>query len=193
MKAPNFVTSVIENGYNLPFISECPSFYAKNNASSMRNYDFVTETIEELLKSECIMETDTMPYCCNPLSVSETHKLRLVLDLRHVNKYLEQYKFRYENLETVRNVFEKGYFFGCFDLKNGYYHISINNEHQKYLGFSWLYKTGQTKYYVYVVVAFGLSPACYLFTKMVRPLVKKWRGGRYPMLCVFGRWYLRFP
>ena len=176
LKASKFVMSVIENGYRLPFTSECPTFFAENNASSLRNYNFVTQTIEDLLRSKCIVETGEMPHCCNPLTVSETHKKRLVLDLRHVNKYLEQFNFRYENLNTVRNIFEKGFFFGCFDLKNGYFHISINSEYQQYLGFSWLYEDGERKYYVFVVVAFGLSPASYLFTKMVRPLVKKWRG-----------------
>ena len=48
-----------------------------------------------------------------------------------------------------------------------------------YLGFSWTYKSGVTCYYVFVVVAFGLSTACYLFTKVMRPLVKKWRGSGF--------------
>ena len=65
LQASQFVIAVIIYGYSLPFIKHCPSFYAKNNASSLRNYKFVTEAIEELLATNCIMETDSMPYCCN--------------------------------------------------------------------------------------------------------------------------------
>ena len=117
-----------------------------------------------------------MPYCCNPLTVAESSKLRLVLDLRHVNKYLEKQPFKYENLGTVKKIFEKDYYFCCFDLKSGYHHISVNSKCWKYLGFSWTYESGCTLYFVFVVAPFGLSTASYLFTKMVRPLVKKWRG-----------------
>ena len=58
-----------------------------------------------------------------------------------------------------------------FDLKSGYHHVDIAQKHWKYLGFSW-----QTKYFVFTVLPFGLSSACYLFTKLVRPLVKYWRA-----------------
>ena len=48
-------------------------------------------------------------------------------------------------------------------------------EQQKYLGFQW--DTGTTiNYYVFNVLPFGLSTACYLFTKVMRPLVRLWRG-----------------
>ena len=176
LQASQFVMAVIIHGYSLPFIQHCPSFYAKNNASSRRNYDFVTEAIEDLLATNCIVEMETRPHCCNPLTVSEGEKLRLVLDLRHVNKYLETRSFRYENIDTVRKMFRQGYYFCVFDLKSGYHHISVNPQHYKYLGFSWTYKSGIIRYFVFVVVPFGLATASYLFTKLVRPLVKKWRG-----------------
>ena len=176
LNSSDFVNAVIQNGYSLPFVKECPSFQAKNNASSLRNYEFVTEAIEDLLKTKCIIQTDTIPHCCNPLTVSEGQKLRLVLDLRHVNNCLQEFKFRYENLNTVKKIFESGYYFCCFDLKSGYHHIKIKPEDWQYLGFSWTYRTGVTLYFVFVVCPFGLSTACYLFTKIMRPLVKKWRG-----------------
>ena len=68
---------------------------------------------------------------------------------------------------------------GCyaikFDLKSGYHHLGIFPEHQTYLGFSWP-KNGINSYYTFSVLPFGLSTACYIFTKTLRPLVKKWRS-----------------
>lgn len=61
-----------------------------------------------------------------------------------------------------------------FDLKSGYHHVDIHRQHWEYLGFSW----GQgpnTGYYVFCVLPFGLSTACYVFTKLMRLLVKYWR------------------
>ena len=117
-----------------------------------------------------------MPYCCNPLTVSEGNKLRLVLDLRHVNLFTLENKFKYEGIDIVRKLFEQGYYFCTFDLKSGYHHVSIHPDHHKYLGFSWVYKSGITRYFLFTVLPFGLNTASYLFTKLLRPLVKRWRG-----------------
>ena len=62
-----------------------------------------------------------------------------------------------------------------FDLHSAYHHVDIFKSHTDYLGFSWCY--GNTvKYFKFLVLPFGLSSACYIFTKLTRPLVKKWRG-----------------
>ena len=147
--------SMIKHGYHLPFKRKPSPFIAKNNASSLRHKDFVEDSIKELLVNRCIEQVDTASYCCNPLTVAEGEKLRLVLDLRHVNECLEVEKFKYENLKTVAHLFEEGYYFGTFDLNQSY---------------------GTTKYFQFWVLPFGLASACYAFTKLIRPLVKKWRG-----------------
>ena len=186
LQASSFVTAIISHGYSLPFENPCPPFLAKNNASSLRNYDFVTEAIETLLATKCIIQVRDIPYCCNPLTVYESEKLSLVLDLRHVNQYLERFSFRYENISTVQKIFEPGYFFSTFDLKSGYHHISIHPAHWKYLGFSWTYNSGTTLYFNFIVLPFGLSSACYAFTKVMRPLVKKVEEGRHTLRPVLG-------
>ena len=45
----------------------------------------------------------------NPLTVAEGKKLRLVIDLREVNKYLVKPKFRYEDLRSLSEIFEQGF------------------------------------------------------------------------------------
>ena len=62
-----------------------------------------------------------------------------------------------------------------FDLKAGYHHVDIHEEYWQYLGFAWD-NEGAPKYYVFVVLPFGLATVCYLFTKLLRPLTKYWRG-----------------
>ena len=166
LKASKFVSNIIDNGYRLPFTEPCPPFAAKNNASSRGHPEFVSEAIQTLLASNCIEEVDDIPYCCNPLTVAGSKKLRLVLDLRHVNKFLQDYKFRYENLKTLEKIFEREFHFANFDLKSGYHHISINEADRKYLGFAWEID-GKIRYFIFRVLPFGLLPASYVFTKMV--------------------------
>ena len=60
-------------------------------------------------------------------------------------------------------------------MHSAYHHVDIFKSHTDYLGFSWCY--GNTVNYLkFLVLPFGLSSACYIFTKLTRPLVKKWRG-----------------
>ena len=54
-----------------------------------------------------------------------------------------------------------------FDLKSGYHHLDVFPPHQAYLGFSWIID-GELKY-------FGLTSSPYIFTELLRPLVKFWR------------------
>lgn len=170
-----FVLSMIKHGYRLPFNLQPPSFAAKNNASSLKHKEFVAHSIKQLLKDGCIEEVSNVPYCCNPLTVAEGNKLRLVLDLRHVNDYLTFPKFKYEDLKIVSQHLETDYYFSTFDLKHGYHHIPIHEHDRKYLGFSWTFPDNTVKYYQFLVLPFGLASACYAFTKLTRPLLTKWR------------------
>ena len=63
-----------------------------------------------------------------------------------------------------------------FDLKSGYHHIDIAQEHQTFLGFSWRAPDSFNEvFYVFTVLPFGLSSAPYVFTKVSKPLKKYWR------------------
>ena len=106
----------------------------------------------------------------------QSKKIRLVLDLRHINSFIKQNKFRYENLSTLSEILSEGDYFTAFDLSSGYHHIEIHPEHRKFLGFEWAFEDGSTKYFHFCVLPFGLSLVCYVFTKVLRPFTKRWRG-----------------
>ena len=72
-------------------------------------------------------------------------------------------------------MFQKDDFLFKFDLKSGYHHVDIYEPHQKYLGFAWETE-GKVSYFVFAVMPFGLSSACYTFTKLLRLLIKYWQG-----------------
>ena len=128
-------------------------------------------------KNRCAARVTEKPYICSPLSVvsNSTGKLHLVLNLRYLNQFLHGISFKYEDLRVAALMFEQDEFLFKFDLKSGYHHIDIHADHHKYLGFRWD-SNGNVNYYVFTDLPFGLSTACYLFTKIMRPLVRHWRG-----------------
>ena len=112
------------------------------------------------------------PQVCSPLSVVTTSKgkKRLVLNLRYLSQFLQKDSFICEDLHTVTLLFGKGDHLVTFDLKAGYHHVDRHEKHWTYLGFEW-YVGPKLPDYVFTVLPFGLASACYIFTKLLRPLV----------------------
>ena len=52
--------------------------------------------------------------------------------------------------------------------------MDIYPPHQTYLGFAWT-ENEVTKYFCFTVLPFGLTSSPFIFTKLLRPLVKYWR------------------
>ena len=69
-----------------------------------------------------------------------------------------------------------------FQNWSGYHHIDIYNDHQEILGVAWPF-CGKLRFFSFKVLFFGLSSACFCFTKLLRPLFKRWRS---MSRCCFG-------
>ena len=113
----DFILDVIKEGYKIPFICTPPTKHYSNNASALREADFVDQAIAEFLAHNRVEELSSPPVILNPLTVSvqSSGKKRLILDLRLINLQ----KFKWEGLHTIRDVFSKQYFVFSFDLKLG--------------------------------------------------------------------------
>ena len=112
-------------------------------------------------------------HVCSPLLVvkNATGKRRLVIDLRVVNQCLPKRKFKYEGLNLVPDLCNKDDYFVTFDLKSGYHHVDIQED-------CWVFRGSirGSEDFSCSVCYLGLSTACYVFTKLLRPLVKRWRS-----------------
>ena len=150
LDAPQFTLDTISHGYRIPFASYPAPCFLSNNLSALRHPDFVVHAISELLDNGCITEHSEPPFCVNPLTVAEGKKLRLVIDLRHVNCHLVRFKFKYEDLRSLSQVLQEGHWFFTWDLKSGYHHVDISPVHQKKLGFAWPFN-GVLRYFTFAV------------------------------------------
>ena len=174
----SYILTVITGGYGIPFKKLPLSVELKNNRSALNAPEFVKGEIDKLSKLGCISEVKRGDaYVINPLTVAENRsgKQRMVLDCRHINPFLHKFKCKFEDSTVARQMFSAHDFLFKFDLKSAYHHIMIFEPHRKYLGFKW-HDGNVERYYVFNVLPFGLSTAGYIFTKVMREVVKHWRS-----------------
>ena len=172
-----FLLDMIAYGYKIPFLETPPPSHFRNNQSAIKNANFVKTELLGLLGKGYVEKLTGQPRVVNPLSVATNSrgKSRLILDLRHVNLHLYKFSVKYESFDSLKTFVQQDGYMVKFDLKSGYHHIGIFEEHQTYLGFAWDMGNG-LEYYKFRVLPFGLSSACSIFTKFLKPLIGKWRN-----------------
>lgn len=147
-----------------------------DNKSTRDNSQFPTYEIQKLLQRKCISEV--FSHVVNPLTVATNKgKRRLVLDARHINPQLFKFRYKYEDASTSRVMFNKGNFCSSYDIKSAYHHIEMFDTDTTYLGFQW-----KNKYHVFSVLPFGLDTSGFLFSKVMREIVKHWRNQGLKMI-----------
>ena len=158
LEAPQHIIDCIKEGYKLPLLSLPEPFKRHNHKSALQDKEFVTQAISDLIHNRCVAKVEDAPLVCSPLSVvvNDSGKKRLVIDLKHVNKYLFKSSFKYEDIRTAMLLFQKEDYLFSFDLKSGYHHVDIHRQHQKYLGFAWDMGEGP-RFYIFKVLPFGLA------------------------------------
>ena len=101
-----------------------------NRTSCHIHKQFVSEQIEELLKVGSLVEWtgSQPPIVINGMGVVKNRKgkLRLVLDCRYVNMFVEYEHFTYETLADVTEYLHQGDWFVLTDAKSGYHHIRMH-------------------------------------------------------------------
>ena len=169
------VLNWIANGFNLEFKNKYqpPSFEARNHQSAFDYSDFVDKNILDLLSAQSISiyPGPRRPHIVCPFGVIEQKdKLRMIYDARYINQFLDFPKFKYEDLSYLDQFIEPNDYQWTTDFTKGYHHVDIHPDSYTFLGFEW-----RGTYYVWQSLPFGLAPACWVFTKITRELLGKWR------------------
>ncbi len=171
------ILQVIREGYNIPLVATPPPINLPNNKSAKQRKEFVTKEVSVLLSKGLVLRSREKLHCINPLTVADNgSKLRLVLDLSVFNMYVQKAVFRMEDIRTLLPFLKKEGFLIKFDLKSGYHHVLMRPNNYTFLGFQW-----EGQYYVFTVLCFGLTSGPYIFTKLLRPLIKRWRAMGIPV------------
>ena len=116
------------------------------------------------------------------MAVQSSGKLRLILDLSLLNTMVVKKSFKYEDLRTVLQIFDKGIYAFTFDLKSAYNRIDVCYDHMKYLSFKWSFGSGKFRDFAFQFLPFRLSSAPSIFSKVMRQLLKHQRSKGYSVL-----------
>lgn len=101
-------------------------------------------------------------------------KMRFILNLKQLNKFIDTSHFKIEDLRTTLKLMSRNCYMATIDIKDAYHFIKIHPESRKFLRFEW-----KNKLYECNVLPFGLSTAPYVFTKITKPIVKLLRSGGF--------------
>ena len=99
-----------------------------------------------------------------------------------MNHYIYKDRIKFDDWKIMEQFVHKGDFFFKFDIKPGYHHVDIWEEHQKYLGFSWNL-WGHDRYFLFTVLPFGITSCPFIFTNVMRVLIKHWRERGIQISC----------
>ena len=88
---------------------------------------------------------------------------RVILNLKSLNEYIENYHFKMDSLGTAINLMNRNCYFGSIDLKDAFFSISVRESDRKYLRFTW-----NGELYQFTCLAQGLSTCPRVFTKIMK-------------------------
>ena len=167
-----WVTLVIKRGYRLQLDRTPPETGTRRTALRPGDGQSVMlEEVESLCAKSAVVpvppdQRGTGYYSTYFVVPKKDGGLRPILNLKRFNQYLVKRKFKMESLSSIISVVTPGVWLASIDLKDAYLHVPIAQENHKYMRFS---MNGQ--HLQFVVAAFGLSLAPFLFTRIVKVLL----------------------
>jgi hypothetical protein len=177
----SYELSWVEHGFPRVWKDQpAPPKVSPNHGGAAEHEAFVDSAVADLLASGAARPCKRGDLVVvNPLNVITkpgSTKLRLILDLRHVNDHLVVPEFKYEGLKLIPQLLEPGDRMFSIDLASGYHHVEMHPGAHPYLGFKW-----REQYYAFAVLPFGLASACWAFTKVMRVVVTDIRSKGLPV------------
>lgn len=173
--ASRWVRSVISTGYRIKFETLPEPYQMKEIPIPAHLGDWVESEIVRSKEVGAWVEVAHKPrFCARAFVVthSRTGKPRVVIDFSYLNKFISVDSFRYEVLGSLKwGTFQLDDWFLSFDLESGYMHVGMHVDSVEYLGFQFA-----GRYFYCTALPFGLSASPYVFSRVMRAVVARWRS-----------------
>ena len=168
--------TVLRDGYRVPFLdsppllSRTPVSFPTYQAGSPRAQALQQEIEGMLAKGALEIARDPRPGFYSRLFLVEKASggWRPVIDLSHLNEFVQLTPFKMETVASVLLSVREGDFLASLDLKGAYFQIPILRSSRKLLRF-----TLEGTVYQFQALCFGLSTAPQVFTR-VFAVVSAW-------------------
>ena len=170
------MVTVLRDGYRVPFrdspppLSRTPVSFPTYWTGSPRAQALWQEIDGMLAKGASEIARDPGPGFYSRLFLVEKASggWRPVIDLLHLNKFVQLTPFKMETVASVLLSVREGDFLASLDLKDAYFQIPIHRSSRKLLRF-----TSEGTVYQFQALCFGLSTAPQVFTR-VFAVVSAW-------------------
>ena len=168
----NWPLSVIEKGYQLQFASTPQPWRQYKLKLSEEDQRAVNTAVDQFLTAGIIEKSSDQQsgYLSNFFTIQEETKRRPILDCQKLNKFLQVQHFKMEGVPALRDIVEENDYMCKLDLKDAYVVVPIHEASKKYLTFQ-----NNGIVYNYKSLAFGLSIAPRVFSKLMRYAVEPLR------------------
>ena len=178
--AETWVVTVLRDGYRVPFkdspppLARTPVSFPTYRAGSPRAHALRQEVEAMLAKGALEIARDPGPGFYSRLFLVEkaTGGWRPVIDLSHLNDFVQLTPFKMETVALVLLSVREGDFLASVDLKDAYFQIPIHGSSRKLLRFM-----SEGTVYQFKALCFGLSTAPQVFTR-VFAAVSAWAHSR---------------
>lgn len=163
------------SGYEIPFsipINQTSPPIEKSYSQKEKLLFY--EAIDNLLSIGAVSKCEPIEgqFLSNVFLVPKPNgKYRFILNLKNLNQFINTDHFKMEDLRTVLKLITKDCFMTKIDLKDAYYLIKVHENSKKYLRFKF-----DNNLFEFNVLPFGLSTAPYIFTKVLKPIVRLLRS-----------------
>lgn len=149
---------------------KCINFNESESALISKEIDiFLIKQIIELVPSDKICSNDGF-YSNIFIRQKKDGGVRVILNLKKFNDYVDKKHFKMETLYTALNNIKSGQFMASIDLKDAYFSVLIHESDRKYLRFIW-----NNVHYQFRVLPQGLSCSPRVFTKLLKPVYGRLR------------------
>lgn len=168
----------IVSGFKIPFIN--PPVQKKEPSPikfTLAEISHIDDEISKLLFTGAIKITqDEIGQFISSIFVvpKSSGGARLVINLKHLNEFVECPHFKMEDYRTAKYLIRKDMYMSVLDQKDAYHAIPMYEGHQKYLKFRW-----KNNLYKYTCLPFGLNIAPFIFTKLMKPVFSYLRDKGY--------------
>ena len=167
--AETWVVTVLRDGYRVPFkdspppLARTPVSFPTYRAGSPRAQALRQEVEAMLAKGALEIARDPGPGFYSRLFLVEkaTGGWRPVIDLSHLNDFVQLTPFKMETVASVLLSVREGDFLASLDLKDAYFQIPIHGSSRKLLRFM-----SEGTVYQFKALCFGLSTAPQVFTRV---------------------------
>ena len=171
--SPPFILNILKDGYSLPFLRPPPQSLPLRSQYTVltkpSQIKVVDEEVEALLHKRAIRRVSpTTRGLVSRLFVvpKKDGGWRPIINLKWLNQtFLDPPHFRMDTVLDVALLLRHGDWAASIDLKDAYFHISVNRRFRRFLRFGW-----RGLLYEYLVLPFGLCIAPLIFTLVTKPL-----------------------